>query len=220
MEIYTEENEMIGYAILMDFSEDYLYITKPVRKGIVRSLRVEAIIRVVYYAETKLIGFNTQVKDEILDNITLYQIPIPDKYDTVQRRRFVRVPWTVDIRYVKLEEDERVPIDDLFIEDIEKYYEGRIKSGLTFDLSGEGIGMVSRDDFIVDQRLIVMIEHPKINLITLGIIRRAEHIYEQRNYRLGVEFIGISNRQKENIIQFVFEKMRKQIKVRVKSRGE
>ena len=74
--------------------------------------------------------------------------------------------------------------------------------------------------FEVSDRLIVMVENQGIKLITQGTVRRVEQNYEQRNYRLGVEFTSISNRKKEKIIHFVFEKMRSQIKMRVKSRGE
>lgn len=200
----------------MDVTDSFLYITQPVRKGQSRSLRMGSPVRVVYIGEDKLYGFMTEVTDEVQDNILLYQLPIPSAVEQVQRRRFVRIPLTIDIRYVPLKEGERMLDEELYIEDLERYYSDRIRKGLTVDLSGQGIGIVTREAYGVDQGMIVIIEHPKLVMAVQGRIRRVFSNPEQGNYRLGVEFTQIGNRQKEKIIQFVFEKMRAQMKMRVR----
>lgn len=218
LEIFTVENQLIGRAILMDVTDRFLYISKPIHSGVVRNLRMDGPIRVICYAKGKVFEFDTTVMQEITDNVPLYQLPVPRAVHTVQRRRNVRIPWTVELRYAALDEAETMLDPDQVFEKLEKHYADRLQSGLSVDLSGEGIGIITGESYEMNQRIAILIDHPQLSLATWGRVRRITFNPDQGNYRLGISFSQISEREKEKIIQFVFKKMRDQMRMRLKDR--
>lgn len=220
MEIFSENNELIGNSMLMDVTDDFLYFSKPVKDGMMQNLKVGSDIRIVYYTKRKLYGFMSRITDEIMDNITLYQIEYPKDFYAFQRRRDARIPIVLDVHYVKLKDNEKIISNTLLIDDVKKYYQDRMVRCLSFDLSGQGIGIVTKEVFKAKDNLIIIVENPHINLIVLGQVRRALRVDNRRDFRMGIEFINIASREKERVIKFVFEKMRKQLKMQPRKRGD
>ncbi len=117
------------------------------------------------------------------------------------------------MKYLTLEQGEVFSSNLTVFEDVERYYENRIKNCMAVDLSGEGIGMVVKEELRINDRLIVIVENSQINVVVLGKVRRKERLKNSEySYRLGIQFIDISNAVKEKIIQYVFKKMRNQLK--------
>lgn len=220
MEIFSENNELIGNSMLMDVTDDFLYFSKPIKDGMMQNLKVGSDIRIVYYTKRKLYGFMSRITDEIMDNITLYQIEYPKDFYAFQRRRDARIPIVLDVHYVKLKDNEKIISNTLLIDDVKKYYQDRMVRCLSFDLSGQGIGIVTKEVFKAKDNLIIIVENPHINLIVLGQVRRALRVDNRRDFRMGIEFINIASREKERVIKFVFEKMRKQLKMQPRKRGD
>ena len=220
MEIFSEKNELIGNSMLMDFTDDFLYFTKPIKDGLMQNLKVGSDIRIVYYTKRKLYGFMARIKDEIVDNIILYQIEYPKDFYAFQRRRDARIPIVLDVHYVKLKDSEKIVSNKMLIDDFKKHYQDRMVRCLSFDLSGQGIGIVTKEVFKAKDNLIIIVENPNINLIVLGQVRRALRVDNRRDFRMGIEFINIASREKERVIKFVFEKMRNQLKMQPRKRGD
>ncbi len=220
MEIFSGNNELIGNSMLMDITDDFLYFTKPIKEGLMQNLKVGSEIRVVYYTKSKLYGFMAKIMDEIVDNVILYQIEYPKDFYAFQRRRDARIPIVLDVHYVKLKENERIISNNMLLDDVKKHYQNRMVRCLSFDLSGQGIGIVTKETFKAKDNLIIIVENPNINLIVLGQVRRALRVDNRRDFRMGIEFINIASREKEKIIKFVFEKMRNQLKMQPRKRGD
>lgn len=213
IEVFSVENELIGNSTLMDFNDKALFISVPMLNGIVRNLKQGSEIKIVYYTKKKIYGFYSVIRSEVIDNIVLYEIDTPKEFNVVQRRKFVRIPVILEMKYLALEQGEAFSSDLTMFEDVERYYGNRIKNCMAVDLSGEGIGMVIKEDLKINDRLIIIVENSQINVVVLGKVRRKERLKNSEySYRLGIQFIDIGNVVKEKIIQYVFKKMRNQLK--------
>ncbi|MBN2259006.1 MAG: PilZ domain-containing protein [Clostridiales bacterium] len=213
IEVFSTENDLIGNAMLMDYSADSLYITVPMINGMIRNLKPGREIKIVYYTKQKIYGFYSVIKSEIIDNVILYKIDIPQNFHVVQRRKFVRIPVILDIKYVTLSSDELVSSDLTLYEDIERIYGKRINKCMAVDLSGEGMAMVVKEELSIGTRMIIVVENSQINVVVSGSVRRREKLQNSEyDYKIGIQFIDISGAIKEKIIQYIFKKMRNQLK--------
>ncbi len=213
IEVFSVDNELIGNSTLMDFNDNALFISAPMLNGIVRNLKQGSELKIVYYTKKKIYGFYSVIISEVIDNIVLYGIDTPKEFSVVQRRKFVRVPVILEMKYLALEQNETFSSDLIMYEDIERHYGKRIKNCMAVDLCGEGVGMVVKEELKMNDRLIIVIENSQINVVVVGKVRRKERLKNSEySYRLGVQFIDIGNVVKEKIIQYVFKKMRNQLK--------
>ncbi|MEA3423162.1 MAG: flagellar brake protein [Bacillota bacterium] len=213
IEVFSVENELIGNSTLMDFNENALFISAPMLNSIIKNLKIGSEIKIVYYTKKKIFGFYSVIRSEVIDNIVLYEIDTPKEFSVVQRRKFVRIPVIFEMKYITLEQGEAFSSDLTVFEDVERYYGNRIKNCMAVDLSGEGIGMVVKEDLKINDKMIIILENSQINVVVLGKVRRKKKLKNSEySYRLGIQFIDIGNTVKEKIIQYVFKKMRDQLK--------
>ena len=213
IEVFSSDNEFIGNSILMNYTDDALFISVPISNGIFKSLKQYRKIKIVYYSKKKIYGFNSLIIGDVMDNIHLYKINTPKEYHIIQRRKYVRVPMILEIKYLVLEYNEHFSLDLTLLEDVERYYSERIINCVAIDLSGEGIGIVVKENLRINDRMIIVVENSQINVTVIGKVTRKEKLKNKGySYRIGIQFVDIENVIKEKIIQYVFKKMRKQLK--------
>lgn len=212
VEIYSKQNIFLGHSILMDFTDRYIFVTKPIKNGIQINLEIGSTINLIYYSKNKIYGFDLTVLEEVVDNIVLYRLPFPVEFYVVQRRQYVRIPIVIDIKYLKYNDYQTLDLENFNFQDLDEKYENIISESLSFDLSGIGIGIVTDEHFEINDKLIIYIENPDLNLMTLGQVKRIDQIENRRSFRLGIEFINIVFKDKEKVINYVFKMMRNQLK--------
>jgi c-di-GMP-binding flagellar brake protein YcgR len=87
-----------------------------------------------------------------------------------------------------------------------------MKNGIIVDISGGGMKAVVKEQMINGHYAIASIKIPE-NLNLLCKIVWVEKDTINRNYRVALSFEGISERDRDKIIKFIFEKMRNQSKI-------
>lgn len=211
-EVFSVNNKLIGNSILIDYSDSILFITIPIFRGKIRKLKLNSKIKIIYYTSNKVYEFYSVVKNKDDDNIIIYEIDKPKELHIVQRRNCVRVQMILDMKYLVLRQSEMLSSDMISFEDVKKSYGERIQSCKVINLSG-GMKIVIKERLEIDDRLIIISESSQINVVVLGkMIRRKKTRNREYSYMVGIQFIETSDKIKEKIIQFVFAKMRNQLK--------
>lgn len=216
VDVLTVENEQIGSSLLQDYDEHHLYISAPINKGILRRLEVGMRIKLIYYEENRLYAFEGQIDDSKRDNILLYRVPRPKDFEIVQRRKDIRFPIVLDVRYIKISLIELADFNFMVMDEIEERFEHAFTKCLSVDLSGQGIGLVLEENLQPGEHILVLIEHPLLKAALKGKVIRKEEVFRDKDlrYRVGVRFFDLTYNTKEKIVSFIFEKMREHLKSR------
>jgi len=84
-------------------------------------------------------------------------------------------------------------------------------SGATLDVSGGGACLSSSHSVPVGQHLdlsLLLPTRPEIRLELLGVVRSVEPDEESGEYRLGVEFMALSEIDRDRLVRYIFQKQR------------
>ncbi len=216
-EIFSMENKRIGISLIQDYDEKHFYISIPMGKGVRKSLEIGQKIKLIYYEETRLVSFMGDVVDMKKDNIILYKLRQPKKFEVVQRREDFRLPIVLDMKYLTFKSVESVDLKKLKIDKIEERFKDDFKECLSFDLSGQGIGLAMDENIAIGEVLVLVIRHSTLDVVLKGKVVHKVKIFRGNGlkYRVGVCFFEQDYRTKEKIVSYIFEKMREQLKRRV-----
>lgn len=132
-----------------------------------------------------------------------------------QRRAFYRLEYTKDIQYrFLLEEEEEMESQALKISIYERDY--FFDKGILLDLSGGGCRFVSKEPIKKGDKVVIKIPleveneegEKEMSLMAQAVMSKVMEnqggLYEQR-----MEFVGIENAQREEIVKFIFERERR-----------
>jgi c-di-GMP-binding flagellar brake protein YcgR len=216
-EIFSMENKRIGISLIQDYDEKNFYISIPMGKGVRKSLAIGQKVKLIYYEETRLVSFMGDVVEMKKDNIILYKLRQPKKFEVVQRREDFRLPIVLDMKYLTFKSVESVELKKLKIDKIEERFKDDFKKCLSFDLSGQGIGLAMDENIAIGEVLVLVIRHSTLDVVLKGHVVHKVKILRGngRKYRVGVCFFEQDYRTKEKIVSYIFEKMREQLKRRV-----
>src|SRR6056297_3350153 len=113
VELFSGHDELIGNSLIQDFDEKYLFISIPMKKGIKKSLETGVAVKLIYYDETNLCLFHSVVEGIGKDNIMLYKLTQPSKFEVVQRREDFRLPIVLEMKYFKVKPEELAGISEM-----------------------------------------------------------------------------------------------------------
>jgi c-di-GMP-binding flagellar brake protein YcgR len=178
----------------------------------------------VYYFNTRLAGIAG--KEEALE----YTFELPKLIHRHQRRSHVRVPCHLHVYFWSLDEamrelarrvsgGDRIPLEDDrwgkgLLEELQEILPPR--QGVSMDLSGGGLRMVSLEPVERQERLLLKIcldERCRSYFLLEGRIARVAPlaIGKWQRYRVGVAFTNISQGLQERIIRHIFRVMRRRV---------
>lgn len=198
-----DDKRVVGHSLIQQVFDDSFSIMLPVSEGntLYYDMNAEVIISVLI--NNVRYSFRTEVIDKAREgNLRLLLLKMPQKLELADRRTLVRIKTLLPIKYKIIEADQR---------DIWQNNEPDKETYLT-DLSGNGLS-ISLDKFLVSGVLLVL----NLNLgngtemRVLGEVVRGEKLNKQ--YRIGVKFIDLTERQEDIIISYVFQCLRKTIKL-------
>lgn len=133
----------------------------------------------------------------------------PLQIERNQRRQYYRLKITIPIWYRKIS----LPVSYEKDESVRRQYLGLWKSNLesigeqgeSLDLSAGGIQLLTNTKFKENDAVFMKIQKEGINIHSTGIVRRTAPAKSSSNYdfNVGIEFIGLDDQQKTQIIKFV-----------------
>lgn len=204
LELYDDNGERIKPVLVSQFEtllpNGSMEILAPIHEGRFFTIHRETQMDVIYEENGDLFKFLAVVLEQkVSGNIHLLKIQPRSGAERVQRRTFYRFNCLLDINYRFFDKNAD-----------KKEALGEFKKAVTKDLSGGGM-------------LLLLNEKPVTGWFLEGVIKVGRevrfkgHIVRvikvegkgKFNYETGVEFINITNMDRERIISFIFDQQRK-----------
>lgn len=205
LEVYNSLGEKIRPPLISELEwieeEEIAFIAAPIYEGILYPLHVGTEMTVCVYNKNDLYKFKADVLHRgIKDNIALLKIAVTGKIIKIQRRQFFRFDWSIPIQYrvigsMNPEYNEDSPY----------------KKAITRDMSGGGVSIGLEEKVELDKFVECQLPLPRRTINFFGKVVRSvrtenEEIYK---YEIGVLFRKIENRDREEVIKYIFQEQRK-----------
>ncbi|GAA0121382.1 MAG: PilZ domain-containing protein [Clostridium argentinense] len=198
----TEE----GYAksIIQDVDEKTLSIGLPMINQTYLAMRQGEVYEAVYNdGYGNVFKFKVDVIGRKFEKIPLIVISRPYDIKKIQRREYVRISYTGIVNYYLTANYPDKEINKYDIKDF--------NVGYALDLSGGGMKIkigekVNKGDYVIAQ---IKIDDEEI--ITLGRVVRVE-CDKDGKYICGLIFLTIEKNEREKLIGYIFNEMRKTLK--------
>lgn len=209
IEIVAEDGKKTSGTI-HDVQDDMIFLSVTLSDLRTRILRPGDSIDAILYCEDKIMAFTGLVKDRIIGDIPLYVISDITNLTKAQRRKDVRVPCTIDLKYTYNEHLLNLDYSQGRNKKILDEMESFIGEGLILDISAGGVRIYIQEDLLIGKEILLSF------MVKDEMVLKGEIVYKDINmlptkttYFYGIKFIDIDEKKREEIISFVFQLMRK-----------
>lgn len=212
--LYNEMGEKINptFASELEWTEndESLYIAAPIHEGVLYPVHVGAVMDVLFviraddFIKIDMFSFKAKVIERNNDgNVAMLKIKPVTELERIQRRKFFRMKATLDIKY-------REPVN----KDADPSMQHAYKKAVTRDLSGGGLCIATMEklengkifEFVLD-----LAGRGEIEFI--GRVVRVIKTYDgdefKYKYQIGISFEKIEEKDREEIIRYIFFAQRK-----------
>lgn len=168
-------------------------------------LRVGDNVEVVLLSDKEKYLFVAPVVQRVQNPLKGYILQAPEEARRIQLRAFVRIKVALEAEWTALPEG---------IPNKKEWENLRFSKAVMVDLSGGGAALVT-DKLLPEGvrillRFTMEIRDEKRSLALVSEVCRSSSLNEKRKYSIGVKFLGISEKERDQIIEYVFYKQRKQ----------
>jgi c-di-GMP-binding flagellar brake protein YcgR len=203
------DNSITYKANIQDIKRDYVMISMPVSEDKYYIMHKGSTVEFYITGEKEITKFKSEVLGKKVENsISLAILSVPVFVEKIQRREYFRLPVALDAKLSMLTGD-RVYSN---IKDVPVGFFNRMKACIIVDISGGGLKVAIKEHMSKGHYVIVLMKIPD-EIFLLCKIVWVEKDNINRNYRVALRFEGISERDRDKIIKFIFEKMRNQSKI-------
>ena len=203
------DNSITYKANIQDIKRDYIMISMPVSEDKYYIMHRGTIVEFYITGDKEINKYKSEVlgkKNE--NNISLAILSAPVFVERIQRREYFRLPVALDAKLSMLT-SERVYSN---IEDVPVEFFNKMKSCIIVDISGGGLKIAIKEHMTKGHYAIVLMKIPD-EIILLCKIIWVQKDTLNRNYKVALRFEGVSERDRDKIFKFIFEKMRNQSKI-------
>lgn len=153
-------------------------------------------VEVILYGPNEKIMFNTTVVKKVKKPLAGYVLVAPEEGKRIQLREYVRVKVFLDVEWSLAGQED-------------------VHKGIIVDLSGGGAGIVTdvllEEDTALVLRFDLPLKNKTVKMEVKAVVRRNQEMPDGGKYLLGVAFQDISERDRDQIIEYVFQKQREQL---------
>ncbi|MBO8159369.1 flagellar brake domain-containing protein [Thermosyntropha sp.] len=178
-------------------NEENIHLAVPIRKGQLVPIHIDQKIKVCFTTENNSYAFIANVLGRKREPVPVLIVSKPDKIVKIQRRSYVRIPVSIPVFYRAIPDGQD--------------YE----PGQTVDISAGGTLFLSKSKLEPGQKLELELNLPnRPKIICQAEVKRyiPPEVSGAGNYKIAVEFKDISENQRDQIFNFIFEKQREWIK--------
>ena len=193
--IRSKRNTATNHIItsqLIDKQDQKLYISSPIKKGISYPLFQGQQINIIFYRDEKgIYSFLGEVVQKLNIRFPIYIIKPLSFREKIQRRFYYRLQVLTKVAIRRLKEDSWL-------------------EGLTKDLSGGGLKLIVNQAFKIGEKvecIIILDKNEEVNVA--GEIVRSVRDIVTNEYEIGIRYVDISEKTRNDIIAFIFKKQRK-----------
>lgn len=158
-------------------------------------------VDVVLITDKEKYIFAARVVDRVTTPLQGYVLMVQGEAKRIQMREFVRVKVLLDVEIGEFLEEEG--LDEVIY-----------VPATMVDLSGGGAGVVSNVPFGEGKQLIlrfnISLRDEERRILVMTEVRRCHKMEDLNRYMVGVAFKGLSDRDQDQIIEYIFQKQREQ----------
>jgi len=200
-------------STVLNVKEDSIYILMPSSEKYKDLFKVGQPLEIYFWR----IGdagyrFSTVINNVVTEPSRILQVNHSEDIERTQRRHYYRIYISLPFYFRPLTEEQRATIKKdrniSFPKELKPY------SGMITSISGGGISFISDVPFAKREILWLEITLPESQIISniYGRVIRSKKISEN-SFKLSLEFLSITEKQREIIVRFVVTKQREKIKV-------
>lgn len=211
---------------LLDFGDtDTIHISAPMINSQIHLLHPSSKYNLSFYTNKGLYQCSCEAIEKYKDNnIDVFKVRLTSNLEKIQRRQYYRLEMIHDIEYRLVSIEEQQALQQLQSETLDSTEKDSLKKQLNeweldwvkttiTDLSGGGIRFNSRNDLKAGDQIKVKLEFvtggkPKKLIIDSKIISVNKLLHASGVYECRVEFINIQQKDREDLIKYIFEQER------------
>jgi len=188
---------------IQDVKNNLIAISVPIKDNQYLPLRKGERIEVIYYDENCIYKFPSSVVERTRSNIPLIWLNQPKTYKKIQRRKYVRVPVLIDVRFALISKD--------FKFDKSKLTTMKFEKGTLLDISGGGTKLRTSLDIKKGDCFAIILPIQEGSMLVKGEVMRITND-EMNNKLCGLGFFDLRIMEEDKIVKYVFAIMREQMK--------
>jgi c-di-GMP-binding flagellar brake protein YcgR len=199
----NDEDLIFGKSLIQEVLDDSFSIMVPIHNGHGLYFKIDDEVIVSLLINNVRYSFKTTVLKKTREfDLKLLVLKMPQKFETADRRTLVRIKTLLPIKYKIIGPTQQVTWEDIEPE----------KEAYLTDLSGKGLSLSMEKAQFRDVIMVLSLHLGNdTEMKLLGEVVRCEQI--NKRYRIGLEFIDITERQEDLIISYVFQCLRKTMKL-------
>lgn len=199
----NDEDPIFGQSLIQEVFDDSFSIMVPIHNGHALYFKIDDDVLVSMLINNVRYSFKTTVLNKTREfDLKLLVLKMPQKLETADRRTLVRIKTLLPIKYKIIARTQQ---------DIWENIEPEKEAYLT-DLSGKGLSLSMEKAQLRDAIMVLSLHLGNdTEMKLLGEVVRCEQI--NKRYRIGLEFIDITERQEDLIISYVFQCLRMTMKL-------
>lgn len=222
----TEERVLSSKVV--DIINNITYkLMMPLSKTLTIPLDVGEETTMNFYVDNAILSARTIIKDRFFEeNIAVIVVELITGLEKIQRRQFYRLQCQIEakIQLLTKKESERVlelsGTDRKSLDRLNAYFEELAEKILMWedvliiDLSGGGIKYLGEKERKLDDYVLVLVSLEvggikKEHKILMRVVSSNKKRSSQESYEIGGSFVGLRDRERDNIVRFIFEEERK-----------
>lgn len=186
------------HSRIEDITPHNMTIAMPMSKGYPVMIRRGEVFLGRTVAGGMAFEFTSSLLARELEPLPIWIIATPYNIKKIQQRAFVRIDTSLPVQIVKLEEDQSV--------------EAPVIQAVTKDISGGGAQIATTHQWELGTQLMVTIAYPEIGPLTIKseVVRVQQPQSDRVLFWVGIKFLDISEKDRGNIIRFIFKKQLEQ----------
>ena len=182
---------------------DRVVLHVPISYGQLVELSKEVLYRFVFFTEKGISRFSGHIEDrKEEDGFALIIVKISGEGEKFQRRDFFRMDCVLPMKFSLIEKESMDTPDN-----------AEICQGIVKDVSGGGLSFLANESLEEKDIVKLVIKMDDDILVAIGEILHKQYLPKSNykyQYRSG--FIGIRANEQEKIIQFIFERQKRDIR--------
>ncbi|MDI6604131.1 MAG: flagellar brake protein [Thermoanaerobacteraceae bacterium] len=193
IEIGIGRNKKYYFTKVEDVSKDgTILIDTPIYHNHLVPIHLSSIIQIIFFNKNGQFAFDAEVINKFSGNLSFLQVKQISEITKIQRRKYYRLEKIIPFTY-KEADDEK-----------ENFFTGLIK-----DISGEGFKAVIKHRNTNNSIIFCNIKLSDLlkEIAVKGKIIRCD--LNKDRYEIGVQFVDINDKLRDQIITFIFEEERK-----------
>ncbi|MDD2585238.1 MAG: flagellar brake protein [Syntrophomonadaceae bacterium] len=200
IEVDSDEPSASLPSRIEEIKDEYLYISMPIKKGVLFPLRVGQEIKIIIRYRQSFFAFKANVVGRRREPIPILIINKPENIIRInQKREYVRLETSLTVRFRILEDGDKESI---------------ICQANTIDISAGGVLFSTKQKVHTSNKMEIELQLAEEGpILCIGkVVRVFDKDQVTGETKVAVEFDNISEGQRDKIFKYIFDKQREWIK--------